>query len=62
MVSLKSSNIHPTTNTRGMELLKNEMIRLYSHRISQKHRLIYKKNNENNVFLNIAASIHYENR
>jgi toxin YoeB len=53
---------HPTTGTGQIEILRHEMSGLYSRRISQKHRLIYKVDDENEMVLIITASSHYGNK
>lgn len=53
---------HPTAGTGQVELLKHEMAGLYSRRITKKHRLIYKINDEKNFVSIIAASSHYGNK
>ncbi|UKT65490.1 Txe/YoeB family addiction module toxin [Pedobacter mucosus] len=50
---------HPTIGTGQVELLKHGLSGLYSRRISQKHRLIYKVFDDTKMVLILAASSHY---
>lgn len=53
---------HPTTGTGKPEVLKFGLSGFYSRRITQKHRLVYKVDNEQITVLIISAIGHYSNK
>ena len=56
---LKELRQHPTTGTGRPKLLKYKFSGLYSRRITQKHRLVYKVDNKNVTVFIISAEGHY---
>lgn len=53
---------HPTTGTGKPEVLKFGLSGFYSRRITQKHRLVYKVDNEQITVLIISAIGHYSDK
>lgn len=53
---------HPTTGTGKPEALKFGLSGLYSRRITQKHRLVYKVDDEQIIVLIISAIGHYSDK
>lgn len=53
---------YPTTGTGKPEVLKFGLSGLYSRRITQKHRLVYKVDNEQITVLIISAMGHYSDK
>ena len=53
---------HPTTGTGKPEVLKFGLSVFYSRRITQKHRLVYKVDNEQITVLIISAIGHYSDK
>ena len=53
---------HPTTGTGKPEVLKFGLSGFYSRRITQKHRLVYKIDNEQITGLIISAIGHYNDK
>lgn len=53
---------HPITGTGKPEMLKFGLSGLYSRRITQKHRLVYKVNNEKMIILIISTIGHYSEK
>ena len=53
---------HPTTGTVKPEVLKFGLSVFYSRRITQKHRLVYKVDNEQITVLIISAIGHYSDK
>jgi toxin YoeB len=53
---------HPTTGTGKPEVLKFGLSGFYSRRITQKHRLVYKIDNEQITVLIISAIGHYNDK
>ena len=53
---------HPTTGTGKPEVLKFGLSGLYSRRITQKHRLVYRIDNEKIIVLIISALGHYSDK
>ncbi len=58
-VELDELTEHPTTGTGKPEVLKFGLSGFYSRRITQKHRLVYKVDNEQIIVLIISAIGHY---
>ena len=54
--------IHPTTGTGRPKPLKHDLSGLYSRRITQKHRLVYKINETEINILIVSASGHYTDK
>lgn len=52
----------PTTGIGKPEILKGNKSGLYSRRITQKHRLIYKVENEKIIVIIISAYGHYDDK
>lgn len=52
----------PTTGIGKPEILKGDKSGLYSRRITQKHRLIYKVENEKIIVIIISAYGHYNDK
>ena len=59
---LKELMEHPTTGTGKPELLKHNLSGLYSRRITRKHRLVYRIDNEDVLVLIISAIGYYGNK
>lgn len=53
---------HPTTGTGKPEVLKFGLSGFYSRRITQKHRFVYKVDNEQITVLIISAIGHYSDK
>ncbi len=53
---------HPTTGTGKPKVLKFGLSGFYSRRITQKHRLVYKVDNEQIIVLIISAIGHYSDK
>lgn len=52
----------PTTGIGKPEILKGDKSGIYSRRITQKHRLIYKVENEKIIVVIISAYGHYDDK
>ncbi len=53
---------HPTTGTGQPEMLKHNLSGIYSRRINQKHRLVYKIQEEIVTIYIISAHSHYDDK
>jgi toxin YoeB len=56
---LNEMMVHPTTGTGQPEMLKHNLVGLYSRRINKKHRLIYSINEQIVTVHVLSAWAHY---
>ena len=62
VILLEELQEHPRTGTGKPELLKNDKRGLWARRISRKHRLVYKIEDDKVIVIVISAYGHYDEK